>query len=86
MLFVGKRLLKNINGRVDKEIQDLCTTLVELRKAFLDHAAVTTELTVLQILDNVGIMTAHINGISTQLDGMTTQLKWVSTQVLDLGM
>jgi len=85
LLFVGKRLLKNLNGRIDKEIQDLCTTLVELRKAFLDHAAVTTELAVLQILDDVGIMTAHINGISTQLDGMTTQLKWVSTQVLDLG-
>jgi hypothetical protein len=58
-------------------------TLVELRKAFLDHAAVTTEITVLQILDDVG--TAHINGISTQLDGMTTQLKWVSSQVSDLG-
>jgi hypothetical protein len=79
-------LLKNISGGVDKEIQDLCTTLVELRKAFLDHATVTTEITVLQILDDVGIMSAHINGISTRLDGMSTQLKWVSTQVLDLGM
>jgi len=61
-------------------------TFVELRMAFLDHATLTTELTVLQIFDNVGIMTAHINGILTQLEGMTTQLKWVSTQVLDLGM
>jgi len=61
-------------------------TLVELRMVFLDHATLTTELTVLQIFDNVGIMTARINGIFTQLEGMTTQLKWVSTQVLDLGM
>ncbi|KIM45626.1 hypothetical protein M413DRAFT_344802 [Hebeloma cylindrosporum] len=81
-----KRLLKNISGRVDTEIQGLCTTLVELRKAFLDHATVTTEITVLQILDDVGIMSAHINGISTQLDGMNSQLKWVSAQVLDIDL
>ena len=44
----------------------------------MDHAIVTTEITVLQILDDVGV-------ISTQLDGTTTQLKWVSNQVSDLG-
>ena len=78
MLSAGKRLLKNISGQVDKRINDLCTIFVELRKAFLEHATVTTEITVLQILDDVGV-------ISTQLDGTTTQLKWVSNQVSDLG-
>ena len=85
--------MKNISGQVDKRIEDLCTLLVELRKAFLDHATVTTEITVLQILDDVGILSAHISGISTRLDGIstgldgtTTQLKWVSSQVSDLGM
>ncbi len=86
MCSAGKRFLKNISGQVDKRIEDLCTLLVELRKAFLDHATVTTEITVLQILDDVGILSAHISGISTRLDGMTTQLKWVSSQVSDLGM
>jgi hypothetical protein len=78
MSFSGKRLLKNISDQVDKRIEDLCTIFVELRKAFLDHAIVTTEITVLQILDDVGV-------ISAQLDGTTTQLKWVSSQVSDLG-
>ena len=78
MWFSGKRLLKNISDQVDKRIEDLCAIFVELRKAFVDHAIVTTEITVLQILDDVGV-------ISTQLDGTTTQLKWVSNQVSDLG-
>ena len=68
MWFSGKRLLKNISDQVDKRIEDLCAIFVELRKAFVDHAIVTTEITVLQILDDVGV-------ISTQLDGTTTQLR-----------
>jgi hypothetical protein len=73
------RILKNISGLVDKQIEGLCSNLVELRKAFLEHATLTTEISVLQILDDVG-------GISTRLDGMTTQLEWMSNQVSDLGM
>ena len=36
VLFSGKRLLKNITGKIDKQVVALCNTLVELRKAFLD--------------------------------------------------
>ena len=76
--FEGKRLLVNLGGKVGKQIGDLRTTLLELRKAFLDEAAITTEITALQILDDVGML-------SSRLDGVATQLKWVSNQVLDAG-
>ena len=78
-LFAEKRLLKNITGEVGKQIEALCNTLVELRKAFLDRVAVTTEITVVQILDNVGTLLANIDLISDHLDAVTTQLS-------DLGM
>ncbi|KAH9019046.1 hypothetical protein EDB84DRAFT_629161 [Lactarius hengduanensis] len=74
-----KRILKNTGGQVDKKIEDFRSTLLALHKAFLDEAAITTEITALQILDDVGI-------ISAQLDGMATQLKWVSNQVSDTEM
>jgi hypothetical protein len=71
-------MLVNLGSQVGKQIGDLRTTLIQLRKAFLDQAVITTEITALQILDDVGI-------ISSQLDGVATQLKWVSNQVLDAG-
>ena len=77
--FSGKRMLKNTSGQADKKLEDFRTTLLELHKSFLDEAAITTEITALQILDDLGI-------ISIQLDGMATQLKWVSGQVSDIGM
>ena len=83
--FVGKRMLANLCSQVGNQIGDLRTTLIELRKAFLDQAAITTEITALQILDDVGIISAYVGRISSQLDGVTTQLKWVSNHVLDAG-
>ena len=77
---------KNISGQVDEQIEGLCATFIKLQKAFLDRAIITTEISVLQILDDVGILSTHISGISTQLDEMTTQLKWVSSQLSNLGM
>ncbi|KAH9066830.1 hypothetical protein EDB87DRAFT_463860 [Lactarius vividus] len=71
-----KRILKNTSGQVDKKIEDFHSTFLELHKAFLDEATITTETTALQILDGVGILSA-------QLDGVATQLKWVSNQVSD---
>ncbi|KAH9023562.1 hypothetical protein EDB83DRAFT_1988372 [Lactarius deliciosus] len=71
-----KRILKNAGSQVDKNIEDFRATLLEHRKAFLDEANITTEITALQILDDVGI-------VASQLDGMATQLKWVSSQVSD---
>ena len=78
MRFSGKRTLKNTGGQLDKKIEDFRTTLLELHRLFLDEATITTEITALQILDDVGI-------ISAKLDGMVTQLKWVSSQVSDAG-
>ena len=90
--FAGKRTLVNLGSQVDKQIGDFRTTLLDLRKAFLDEAAITTEITALQILDDVGIISANVGGISSQLDGMAgqldgvaTELKWVSSQVTDAG-
>jgi len=84
--------LKNIGGQVNKQIEDFRTTFLELRKAFLDKATITTEITALQILDDVGIISANvgiisskIGGIASQVDGMATRLKWVSSQVSDAG-
>ena len=78
MTSAGKRVLKNITGQSDKQIGDLRTTFVELRQAFLGYATVTTEITVVQIMDNMGM-------ISTQLNGMTDELKQMSSRVSDLG-
>ena len=85
MWFSGKRILKNTGAQVDKNIEDFRTTLLELRKSFWDEAAITTEITALQILDDVGIISANVGGILSQLDGMATQLKWVSSQASDSG-
>ncbi|KAH9030641.1 hypothetical protein EDB85DRAFT_2290404 [Lactarius pseudohatsudake] len=77
------RILKNTGNQVDKKIEDFRATLLDQRKTFLDEATITTEITALQILDDVGIISADVDRISSQLDGMTTQLKWVSSQVSD---
>ena len=47
------RALKNIGSGVEEKIQDLSTALVEHRRAFLDHAVITVEITAFQILNNV---------------------------------
>jgi hypothetical protein len=60
MLFSGKRTLDNIGGGPDKQIKKLSDVLVKRRTAFLDQAAISTQITVLQILDDVA-------KISTQL-------------------
>ena len=99
MRFSGKRTLKHIDSQVDRKIEDFRTTLLELHKAFVDEAAVVTEVTALQILDDVGVMSANVGiisanmgsissdvgRISSQLDGMATQLKWVTNHVSDAG-
>ncbi|KAI9440928.1 hypothetical protein H4582DRAFT_1850592, partial [Lactarius indigo] len=51
-----ERILKNTGSQVDKKIEDFRATLLEQRRAFLDEAAITTEITALQILDDVGII------------------------------
>ena len=71
-------MLKNTGGQVDTQIEDFRTTLLELRKAFLDQATIAIEITAFQILDDMGI-------ISAKVDWISTQLQWVSSHVLDAG-
>ena len=83
----GKRTLKHATGsQVDGKIEGIRTTLLELHKAFVDEAAIVTEVTALQILDDVGVISANVGIISHRLDGIATQLKWVSSHVFDAGM
>ena len=72
------RMLKNIGSGMEDKIQELSATLDEHRRAFFDHAVITTEITAFQILNDVG-------SIIGKVDGISTQLQWVSRQVLDVG-
>ncbi len=67
-----------MGGGAEKTIEDLSAALVEHRRAFLDQATISTEVTALQILDDMGI-------ISAKVDWISTQLRWVSSQVPDAG-
>jgi hypothetical protein len=71
MLFSGKRTLKNIDGGLEKKINELSDVLIKRRKAFLDQAAISTEITAFQILDDVA--------------KISTQLQYLSSQVSDNG-
>ncbi len=67
-----------MGGGAEKTIEHLSAALVEHRRAFFDHATIATEITAFQILDDVGI-------ISAKVDWISTQLQWVSSQVPDMG-
>ena len=75
---LGKRTLKNMGGGVEKAIENLSSALVEHRRIFLDQATIATEITAFKILDDVGV-------ISAKVDWISTQLQWVSGQVPDIG-
>jgi hypothetical protein len=60
MMFSGKRTLKSIDGGPEKKIKELSDVLVKRRKAFLEQATISIEITAFQILDDVA-------KISTQL-------------------
>jgi hypothetical protein len=53
----GNQTWKNISGKVDEKIQHYCTVLIQLRDDILACAAVTTEIAVLQMQDNVSTTT-----------------------------
>jgi hypothetical protein len=76
MSFAGQRTMKSFIGQGDAQIEDYRTSIFRLRDLFLNHATVTTEITALQILDDMG-------GLHTKLDGISTQITAVSHQVLD---
>jgi len=65
VLFSGKRTLKNMGGGASKKIEDLSAALVEHRRAFLDPATISTEITAFQILDDVGLISAKVDDPGT---------------------
>jgi hypothetical protein len=70
MLFSGKRTLKNIGGGPDEKIKELSGVVILRRMAFLDQAAISTQITAFQILDDVA-------NISTQLQHPSIQVSEV---------
>ena len=58
--FVGLRIVKSVAGQGNTQIEDYRSSLFRLRDLFLNHATITTEVTALRILDEMG-------GISTQI-------------------
>jgi hypothetical protein len=71
-------MLKYLGSGVEGKFQELSSALDEHRRAFLDHAVITSEITAFQILNDVG-------NVVDKIDGISTQLKWVSSQVSDAG-
>ena len=67
VLSSGKRTLKNINGGPEKKIKELSDVLIKRRKAFLDQATISTEITAFQILDDVARMSTQIQYLSSQI-------------------
>ena len=69
MVFSGKRTLKNIGGGPENKIKALSDVLVRRRKAFLDQATTSTEITAFQILDDVGNISTQLQSLSSQVSG-----------------
>jgi hypothetical protein len=67
VLFSGKRTLKNIDGGQEKKINELSDVLVKRRKAFLDQATISTEITAFQILDDVAKISIQLQDLSSQV-------------------
>jgi hypothetical protein len=67
MLFPGKRTLKNIDGGAEKKINELSDVLTKRRKAFLDQATISTEITAFQILDDVAKISTQLQDLSSQV-------------------
>jgi hypothetical protein len=67
MLFSGKRTLKNIDGGPEKKINELSDVFITRRKAFLDQATISTEITAFQILEDVAIISGQLQHLSSQI-------------------
>ncbi len=61
MVFSGKRTLKNLGGGPEGKIKELSDVLIKRRKAFLDQATISTEITAFQILDDVAKISTQIS-------------------------
>src|SRR6266403_4860313 len=63
VVFSGKRTLKNIAGGPEKKIKDLSDVLMKRREDFLNQAAISTEITAFQILDDLGRLSSRISDV-----------------------
>jgi hypothetical protein len=63
MLFSGKRALKNIDGGPEKKIKELSDVLIKRRKDFFDRAAISTQITAFQILDDIAKISTQLSNI-----------------------
>ena len=68
MLFSVMRTARNIvDGGPGEQVKKLSGVLANRRKAFLDQAAISTEITAFHILDDVAKMSTQLQGLSNQL-------------------
>ena len=77
----GKRMLMNTGSLVDKKMEDFRTTLLDLHKSFLDVGTITTEITALQILDDMGIISADVKIISANVSKISANVSKISANV-----
>ena len=67
ILSSGKRTLKNTGCGQDKKIKELSDVLVGRRRAFLDQATISTQITAFQILDDVTKILTQLEKVSNQI-------------------
>jgi len=63
----GKRTLNCIGGGPEEKIKELYDVLVNRRKAFLNQATISTEITAFQILDDVAKTSIQIQYLTIQV-------------------
>jgi len=72
MVFSGKRTLKNMGCGPEEKIKELSDVLDKRRKAFLDQATISTEITAFQILDDVVKISIQLQNLSSQVSDAGT--------------
>ena len=81
MRCLGKRTLKHLSSQIDGKIEDFRTTLLKLHKAFVDEASIVTEITALQILDDVGVLSASVGIISANVGTISADVGIISANM-----
>ncbi|KAH8991008.1 hypothetical protein EDB92DRAFT_706652 [Lactarius akahatsu] len=61
------RMVKSMGGGVEEKIEALSAAFVENRRAFLDQAVITAEITAFQILNDMGNISAKLEWVSSQV-------------------
>ena len=58
-----KKTIKNTAGGAEKKMKELSDALVNRRKAFLDQATISTEITAFQILDDMAKISTQVSDV-----------------------